>query len=251
MFLDADDCLDENALRIMFDTAEQNSFPMVCCKYKRFVNEGEIIKSNVKDVTYTKLNVIYEDLQARIYAGTIWGILIKRQIITRKKLSFIEALDYGEDTLFKLQLLHEVDCIIEIDSILYWWRITPGSLSFCATDEKFISREKALIEKAIDVLVSADRESCWDSMMVKFIRVKKNSLFDFCDCKNIEPKTIKKKLPLKIVVHIKGNFGFKLIECIYVMFPFLETWKIQRILFRIRREALLVLKDRQWRKYDS
>lgn len=233
--MDADDVLDGNALGILFNVADKYGFPVVFCKYSRFIKESEIKRNNNIDDSYRKIIISFETLQERLYAGTIWGGLIKRSVIEQNKLRFIEGLHYGEDTIFKTLLIHDIDFLVELDSVLYWWRITPGSLSSKVGQKALANRERVLIEYAIKTLIEASRKPLWDGMMIKYIRAKKNSLYDCYLHNRVMPIEIERKIPIDIVMNMKSGFFFKLIEVMYVLVPFLDTWKIQKYLLWLRK----------------
>ena len=82
-FLDADDIIRYDALEKLYNVAVIENCPVVYCKYRRFDlldfdATGCVEKSAVN---YRRIGISYEELDARIYAGTIWGGLIKKQII--------------------------------------------------------------------------------------------------------------------------------------------------------------------------
>lgn len=236
-FLDSDDVLAKDALEVLYSTAEKFFSPVVFGKYCRFSLENprrECLEFD--DYNVEKIIISYKELQARIYAGTIWGGIILKSIIIDNGIRFDESLKYGEDTLFKIALLEHVDYILEVDKILYYWRIVSGSLSDSTCFEKTLERESALLEKVVYLLKTVKKSSAYSRLLLRYFRMKKNAIYRMCLDKQVKGNIIIDKMHLNIGTVLKSinNINCRnTIEIIYAIFPCLDTWKVQRNLFML------------------
>lgn len=239
-FLDADDILDEYALEILIKIAEEEECKLVFGKYRRFVNSDEIITNNQMSKTaykIKKIDIDYSQLQERVYAGTIWGGLILSEIVKKNELQFDEELSYGEDTLFKLNLLKYVEYLVEVDCQTYWWRIRPDSLSARVGIMEQIEREVPLLEKTRKILIdNREYNPKWSCLLIKYFRAKKNAVYRMCINDPIGKRTSLPidgiNIPVKEIVSSK-YYKRNILELIYSVFPFLDKWRIQKYLFFI------------------
>lgn len=237
-FLDADDVIRYDALEKLYNVAMVENCSVVYSKYRRF----NLLSSNILEcvdksaVNYRRIGIHYEELDARIYAGTIWGGLIKKQIIDDNNLRFDTDLKYGEDTIFKLELFRYVDCILEIDDVLYFWRITPNSLSGTTTFDRSLKRETKLVEKVVSLINKEPQSKNYSMLLLHYYRIRKNSVYRLCLDQNIEIKQLEMDsihLCTQIVLHAGKVSLCKMLEILYAFFPGLDTWRIQKVIFAV------------------
>ena len=139
IFVDSDDVVDKNYLKILFDTMIKTKSDIVACGFK-VVNIPLITKRGfgVKQVKSK------EAIDKMLFAGkfySLWNKLIKTEAL--KDTSFDESLNYGEDLFFFFNLLKSDLKFTFIKNHLYFYRVRPNSLStstFGNSKKKFLDR---------------------------------------------------------------------------------------------------------------
>ena len=235
-FLDADDIIRYDALEKLYNVAMVENCPVVYCKYRRFnLLDSDVTECVEKSsVYYQRIGIRFEELDARIYAGTIWGGLIKKQIIDDNNLKFDTNIRYGEDSIFKLELFKYVDFILEIDDVLYFWRITPNSLSGTTTFDRALKRETRLVEKVVSLINKEPQSSNYSMLLLRYYRMRKNSVYRLCLDTGYRDKKIEMDsihLSVQSVFHAGKISLCKILEIFYGFFPGLDTWRIQKVIF--------------------
>ncbi|MDE7473273.1 MAG: glycosyltransferase [Muribaculaceae bacterium] len=126
-FLDSDDWLPQNALKVLFDTAQNHDKDIVQGSFIRINNEGVEIK---RDILPNKL----EHGQLR---GFPWGKLFKSELF--KDIQFPENY-WFEDTLMSIIIFPQVDNSkkASISTPTYCYRINPKGISQTAPKNKKI-----------------------------------------------------------------------------------------------------------------
>ena len=106
-FIDADDWIAENYLRILYRN-DNIDFSML--NYRAIGwNEWEKREYHNQDYNESTLNLFLNNYL--ISCNTPWGKLFKRCIILDKHIRFNEMLSYGEDTLFVIEYLKNVKSV--------------------------------------------------------------------------------------------------------------------------------------------
>lgn len=235
-FLDADDIIRCDALEKLYNVAMAENCPVVYCKYRRFYlldfDAFDYVESRV--VNYRRIGIRYEELDARVYAGTIWGGLIKKQIIEDNNLKFDIDLKYGEDTIFKLELFRYVDSILEVDDVLYFWRITPNSLSDTTTFDRTLKRETRLVEKVVSLINKKHQSKNYSMLLLRYYRTRKNAVYRLCLDQDTKMKKLEMDgihLGVQVVFRVGKASWYKMLEILYAFFPGLDTWRIQKVIF--------------------
>ena len=235
-FLDSDDIIKNNAIEELVTLAECNNYMVVYGKYSRKLSDIESLE-NFR-TSYKLYNISYDDLGALVWAGVIWGGIINSEIIKKNNLYFDESLEYGEDTVFKIDLLCYIDKLVVIDEILYYWRIVKKSLSDNTDIRKQFSREYKLL-KIFLLKLNESNNKYKDAILIKMIRVKKNVIYNIINTNNKVDFNLKLLSEIRISLKkiLKSNLdGFdKLLEFIYSIFGCFDRYHIWKILYKIKK----------------
>lgn len=129
MFVDSDDCCANRILEILHHSI-QNEHDIVACRVTGF--KGEVPAIPLVDTVSEQINTI-DNLYIKYgEAGLLHppvAKLYKTDIIRKYNIRFDETLSLGEDLCFNLDYLDHVSSGSLIDSPLYLYRDTTGSLS--------------------------------------------------------------------------------------------------------------------------
>lgn len=143
VFVDSDDWLDENYIKIMLETIKKHNADVVMCNYrKEFVDH-----SNIAD-TFDEHEIILldEDVQNKIrkrlfgltkkdlakperadILASVWKQIIKAEICKNKTFYDIRKIGSFEDGLFQIDLYKDVKKFVYIDTPLYHYRRTNSN----------------------------------------------------------------------------------------------------------------------------
>lgn len=235
-FLDSDDIIKKNAIEELVTLAEDNNYMVVYGRYSRKLSDLECL--DTFRASYKLYNISYDDLGPLIWAGVIWGGIINSEIIKKNNLYFDESLEYGEDTVFKIDLLPYIDKLVVIDEILYYWRIVKKSLSDNTDIRKQLSREYNLLKVFLLKLTESNNKS-QNAILIKMIRVKKNVIFNIINTNNQIYFNLKLLYEIKIPLEkiLKSNLEglSKILEIFYSIFRCFDRYYIWRVLYRIKK----------------
>nr|WP_279265687.1 glycosyltransferase [Romboutsia sp. Marseille-P6047] len=233
-FLDFDDMIKSNSLEILVDIAERNNYKIVYGGYER---KKELVLSGDKACDYTVYDISYDSLNSLLYSGTIWGGIIDSEIIKKNNIKFDESLQYGEDTIFKFNILRYIDKLVVTYEKLYYWRIVSGSLSYKASDYDLLQKELKMV-KSMYSNIDKYKNKNYISIVIKFIRVKKNSMYRiiFDSEKDIQNYKILDsiRIPFKYILKSNMKYKDKLIESLYSLLYFMDRYYIWKVLFRVK-----------------
>ena len=142
-FADADDWLAPYALEKLVAGAQQGADFCIADFYR--VKDG---RYSVKGMGVNAMLGFDEFMRqmslapANYYYGSLWNKLFSRSIIEKRGLRFKDKLDFGEDHVFVLEYLRDVDRIAVIGKPIYYYIDTPGSLVHRAMNPIGVAKNK-------------------------------------------------------------------------------------------------------------
>ena len=125
-FVDSDDYVDHDFLRLLFEAIEENHCELSICSFARFMD------SRIMHNTYEKSRVIDKtNLELLIFTDSNIGKANWNKLYNAQLLENIQFPDLclGEDYVFNFEYFKNVKKVAIIDKELYYYRITPDSLS--------------------------------------------------------------------------------------------------------------------------
>lgn len=123
-FVDSDDWIESDCLKVIVDNHEVDYVVTSICKHNSaFMSEDE---------KFT--NQKYHTIDARVFDEgnlktaffTAWSKFFKTEIIRRHSLRFIPNISPGEDTIFVFQYMNCIKSMCLSDAICYNWRVANG-----------------------------------------------------------------------------------------------------------------------------
>ena len=133
LFVDSDDYIDKNMIKIMYNAAENENLDIVMCGYNRIVNNViQNVDSPLKnDHIYCK-----EEIEELIYKAHeskfIWFVcrnLYRKKMLTENSIRFMEDIKFGEDSIFNLYAYYYAKRVMCVGKYLYNYRCNPNSLT--------------------------------------------------------------------------------------------------------------------------
>mgnify|MGYP000362153697 CR=1 FL=1 len=119
-FIDADDYLLQDALKILYEKALQTDADII------LGNSLKLNKGNF-NIIHKLENEVTHDVLLSIKHFALWGYLFKSEIISQNKLRFIEGLAYSEDRIFICQIACYSKIIAFCKQPVYVYRINDNS----------------------------------------------------------------------------------------------------------------------------
>lgn len=136
-FLDSDDLIEPDYLKVMFDCAEESQLDYVITGYSKFyskIKKKKLINNNVCILSSEDL---YKKYMVGIFPTMVWARLYKRDIWLGNHLSFPEGKIY-EDIFLSFQIADVYKKAIYIDGNYYHYRIRENSSVFSFTEKKLL-----------------------------------------------------------------------------------------------------------------
>lgn len=113
--MDSDDIIREDTLEILIDKCINYNYKLVYGSYSRDLKEFKMAK---KKNNYKIYDTSIYSLDKLLWSGLIWNALIDSDTIKKNNLLFDENLNFGEDTVYKIELLEYIDKVVVIEDIL-------------------------------------------------------------------------------------------------------------------------------------
>lgn len=124
-FIDSDDFISKDYLEKMLYYIEESDF--VCSGYNQ-LNKNSIKKYQMKPNHYVdtdkKFNVFFNTVNENLFMRAVWGKLFKREIVIR---NMFEGLEFGEDTLFLVNVLAQSHSYNTTNYVGYYYRVHDRS----------------------------------------------------------------------------------------------------------------------------
>lgn len=181
MFIDSDDYIEENMLEVSYNHMFENKADLFICGAK--INT--YIKDKIRGIQNLKLcnceYLINEFLEKEgidylpIYINSVWAKLYKSEIIKNNNLKFKEDIYMGEDSIFNLEYLNNINKIITWNDYLY---------NYCVRDNNDAITSSYHTDKKVPFFITSinsfklnliNKCKCNEDFIKKFMRI---SFFD-------------------------------------------------------------------------
>ena len=143
LFVDGDDWIDLESIRILYNKAKENNYDIVCYKYLLKYEDGTEKKGWDTKLDEIKKDSLLELLFECKITHSIWSKFIKRSFILDNNIEFPNDISYGEDLAFVYTLAMYSPLFTIIDEYLYFYYKRNGSLD-SEINERTIEIIKAL-----------------------------------------------------------------------------------------------------------
>lgn len=122
-FLDSDDYIKEDYLKILYDEINKENVNVVCCNSQFNSTNNYLIKT---DSIVKNSSIILRDfLSSKRYTHCIWGKLFRRSVLIN--IDFPDT-DYSEDTYIVMKIFKSCDSIKLLRYDGYYYRDNPNSI---------------------------------------------------------------------------------------------------------------------------
>lgn len=146
LFLDGDDCIDNNTVELLLKNAILNDSDIVCSGFNRVdkltgkIYSNEMIKMDY-DVLYLNDKTITDIM---FISPSSWGKLFKKEIISN--INFIDEPDEIEDLTYFLELIIKVKKISFVKQVLWHYLVREDSIISNINSKKIYKLNNRLIE---------------------------------------------------------------------------------------------------------
>lgn len=130
-FMDSDDWITRDATKLLVTNAIQHECDMVIADFYRVVGEKKSAKGAIDDegkITRNEFAELMMENPADFYYGVLWNKLYKTKIIRDHQLRMDPNIHWCEDFLFNMEYLQYVENIYVLQSPIYYYVKTEGSL---------------------------------------------------------------------------------------------------------------------------
>ncbi len=134
MFVDSDDHIEQNMIRKMIDTINDNEADLVICGYARFSDDSYDARSYSKEPLVVmnsrgQLAKFYTKPNTNMFGVSIWAKLYRNDIIQDNHLRFNPDISYEEDCQFNIDYFERINKTAIINDVFYMYRQMTVSLS--------------------------------------------------------------------------------------------------------------------------
>lgn len=130
-FVDADDWLDREAVKLLLRSMKDNDADMVIADFYRVIDDRTAVKGDIENETVL-YRTEYADYMmknpADFYYGVLWNKLYKADIIREHQLQMDPKISWCEDFVFNLEYVTHCSRIAVLHVPIYYYVKTEGSL---------------------------------------------------------------------------------------------------------------------------
>ena len=156
-FIDSDDWVHKDMLKVMFELAIKNDADIVQCDFLR-INNIEQIKDVNDNSDYKILSNIESlcELHEKTYVNTIlaWNKIYRRELF--EEIRYPDG-KIHEDEITTYKLIYKANRIVKTNRVLYYYRYNTNSITTANFNEKKLSALEAL-EERIDFMKNIKNE---------------------------------------------------------------------------------------------
>ena len=149
-FVDADDHLDPNAVRLMVEAMEENESDLVIASYCSVTPGGKtrVYSFLPPDRQFSKKEFARHLIEepASFYFSVMWNKLYRRDLVMEHGIRCSEEFSWSEDLLFNLEYIRYAERFYSLETPVYYYsRGTKHSLVKSVTPKQLLSTRTALL----------------------------------------------------------------------------------------------------------
>ena len=255
-FVDSDDFISKKMYEILYRNAIENEADISYCAWQRFTEEEETTEKNIieegenhlqlqmwsgkEDIRQYLLDRIGRPPECRednFYGATVCGGIFRRQLLEEYRIQFVsEKVFIAEDILFDIDIILRCRKIVHCNTVLYFYRYNPASLTTVYRSDRFEKNVILYHEMYNRLSKEFLTEHCFNSMSrylltVARIAIIQEAAFIKTNGRAYARKKIKEICNCKEVQNILKKYPYKLLPPKYRYLCFLEK----------KRAAFLIL----------
>lgn len=167
-YVDADDYIEPETLRTLYENAETNGWDIAGCEWLLTFkqNERHMVQPDTKNG-----REMFEKMTQGVMRWNLWLFLVKRELYEREAIRFIPQMNMGEDLMVMLKLTLMADKVGILHKPLYHY-IQTNADSLTKSYEKSIPQITANIEEAERYLREKRRTELLDNINMLKLNVK-------------------------------------------------------------------------------
>lgn len=154
MFVDSDDWVDKTIVQHLYSNLEEKNADMSICRHYTVIDNTHFQKSLCEAIYVSGDKEIADYVHNQFNTAPIrapWATLYKRGLVG----NFLKEMEFGEDTLFKIDCFERAKTVVVSDRMLYYYNTyeTPDSLTKKFSSNRF-DYYLILHARALDMLNS-------------------------------------------------------------------------------------------------
>lgn len=166
-FIDADDYVDINFLKKMYNGIQITDADIVQCSFEKTINDFEVEKENLSDErVYTNIEFLGKFCSKSTYLKTavLWNKLYKKKLFNNIEFPEGKGID---DEYVICEVIFKADYICEIDDILYFYYMSPNSQMRSKPSLKSVDSVEA-IEKQLEFFKRIEEPNLYNSLLYRY-----------------------------------------------------------------------------------
>lgn len=194
-FIDADDTLSTNCLKLLYDSLKSNNADISMCCYVTQENEFTNVETQIGEIVFNKNELINELSKCVRIQNFAWGKLYKKALFNAIRFPVGR---YYEDICTTIQVFNNANRGVFMQNALYFYRQNPSSISKTLNLKKindfFLSiKEKGLfIQKYYPQELKYMSQSFFELFyLIKKIKVSRKQVKEFKETKAIYKRAVK------------------------------------------------------------
>lgn len=163
-----------------------------------------------------------------------WGILINRQILIENNIWFDTRTNVGDDNMFASDLFGVTPIVYNTDGLYGFRKEVSGSLTsgHWLNYEKDLQIQQLVIDFMREKVKKSDT-SRQKAERIRFIRRRKNRIYEDCIMLRKEKYSTNVKLPISYILQSNLSFAWKIVECACCI-PLIDSLGCFKLLYRIK-----------------
>lgn len=138
---DSDDWMKDNALNCLYSTAISEDADVVICDYY-LDNNASLIYVKQEPTSKSDNKQLLKDFSQKLI-GSLWNKLIRRDIIVKYNIRFVDGVNYSEDLLFCYQLFVNPIRFVYLPKAFYHYVMQESSITHIYSRKNIETRLKA------------------------------------------------------------------------------------------------------------
>lgn len=140
VFLDSDDILDKNALKVIAQKIDAYNCDMVIYSYERFFDKPKMCKAeNAEDTVISDKKELYIKIFSDEHYNSLCIKSVKREFLRLDGYSALKDVRYGEDLLQTIDIIRQNPKTVIIEDVLYHYRTNPNSVTRTLNLKRYVS----------------------------------------------------------------------------------------------------------------
>ncbi|MGG7078770.1 glycosyltransferase family 2 protein [Clostridium sardiniense] len=147
-FIDPDDCIDEDALELLYNLAKDNDAEIACYSMKTYKNNilTTAPVKNYKTKIFKKEKILKEYIEKGTFLYSVCNKIYANKLFANNRNRFSEDINYAEDALFNCYIMNDTNKLVFTNKQKYNYFINDNSTVKYVTEKRLdvLKAQKAM-----------------------------------------------------------------------------------------------------------